>query len=103
MAGGQLNTLVRHLLRAAGPGAAGGLSDAHLLERFVRSCDEAAFEVLVWRHGAMVLRACRRLLRRRFSGGARVGAREAGGRQEGLGQRGGEPSRTKAGRSNPDV
>src|SRR5437764_10149603 len=64
MAGGQLNTVVRHLLRAAGPEAAGGLSDAQLLERFVGARDEAAFEVLVWRHGAMVLGTCRRLLRR---------------------------------------
>jgi RNA polymerase sigma factor (sigma-70 family) len=64
MAGGQLNTVVRHLLRAVGPEAAGGLSDAQLLERFVGTRDEAAFEVLVWRHGAMVLGTCCRLLRR---------------------------------------
>ena len=63
MAGGQLNTVVRHLLRAVGPEAAGGLSDAQLLERFVGTRDEAAFEVLVWRHGPMVLALCRRLLR----------------------------------------
>ena len=36
---------------------------AELLQRFVRSCDEAAFELLVWRHGAMVLNLCRRVLR----------------------------------------
>jgi hypothetical protein len=35
--------------------AGGALSDAELLERFVRRRDEAAFEVLVWRHGTMVL------------------------------------------------
>jgi RNA polymerase sigma factor (sigma-70 family) len=64
MASGQLNTVIRHLLRAVGPRPAGGLSDAQLLERFVRARDEAAFEVLVWRHGAMVLSVCRRLLRR---------------------------------------
>ena len=40
-----------------------GLPDADLLERFCQSRDEAAFEVLVWRHGPMVLRQCRRLLR----------------------------------------
>jgi RNA polymerase sigma factor (sigma-70 family) len=47
-------------------GAAGGpgLPDAELLHRFVQSRDEAAFEVLVWRHGPLVLSACRRLLRR---------------------------------------
>jgi RNA polymerase sigma factor (sigma-70 family) len=42
---------------------AGGLSDAALLERFVAERDEAAFEVLVWRHGPKVLNLCRRLLR----------------------------------------
>jgi RNA polymerase sigma factor (sigma-70 family) len=40
----------------------GGVSDAVLLERFGRG-DEAAFELLVWRHGPMVLSACRRVLR----------------------------------------
>src|SRR5262249_32970814 len=33
------------------------------LERFVRRRDEAAFELLVWRHQRMVLGVCRRLLR----------------------------------------
>ena len=42
--------------------AAGGLTDAELLERFVRQRDEAAFEVLVWRHGPKVLGVCRRTL-----------------------------------------
>jgi RNA polymerase sigma factor (sigma-70 family) len=37
-------------------------ADAALLERFVRDRDEAAFAVLVSRHGPMVLRVCRRLL-----------------------------------------
>ncbi|HZY87807.1 MAG TPA: RNA polymerase sigma factor, partial [Gemmataceae bacterium] len=64
MASGQLNTVIRHLLHVVGPPSAGGLSDAQLLERFVCGRDEAAFEVLVWRHGAMVLSVCRRLLRR---------------------------------------
>src|SRR5262249_11092076 len=39
------------------------VSDTQLLERFVRRRDEAAFELLVWRHGKMVLGTCRRLLR----------------------------------------
>jgi RNA polymerase sigma factor (sigma-70 family) len=50
---------LRHLLAAR---CADGLADADLLERFRTSRDEAAFEVLVWRHGPMVLRTCRRLL-----------------------------------------
>jgi RNA polymerase sigma factor (sigma-70 family) len=39
------------------------LSDAQLVERFAAARDEAAFELLVWRHGAMVFGLCRRLLR----------------------------------------
>lgn len=38
------------------------VSDAELIERFARSADQAAFELLVWRHGAMVWGACRRML-----------------------------------------
>jgi RNA polymerase sigma factor (sigma-70 family) len=41
----------------------GGLTDAQLLDRFLTKHDEAAFELLVWRHGPMVLRVCRRILR----------------------------------------
>jgi RNA polymerase sigma factor (sigma-70 family) len=46
-------------------GTAAGLSDRQLLERFVARRDpaaEAAFEVLVVRHGPMVLRICRNSL-----------------------------------------
>jgi RNA polymerase sigma factor (sigma-70 family) len=39
------------------------LADGELLESFVAQRDEAAFEVLVRRHGPMVLRVCRRILR----------------------------------------
>ncbi len=38
------------------------LTDAELLRRFVREREEAAFEVLVHRHGSLVLGACRRVL-----------------------------------------
>src|SRR3954466_15168358 len=51
---------LRPLLR---PAPAGGVTDADLLERFRSGRDEAAFELLVWRHGPMVLGLCRRLLR----------------------------------------
>jgi RNA polymerase sigma factor (sigma-70 family) len=37
-------------------------SDAQLLERFLARRDEAAFAVLLRRHGGMVLRVCRRVL-----------------------------------------
>ncbi len=40
-----------------------GLPDADLLARFAQLRDEAAFELLVWRHQRMVLGVCRRLLR----------------------------------------
>jgi RNA polymerase sigma factor (sigma-70 family) len=42
----------------------GGLSDVQLLERYLANRDEAAFELIVWRHGPTVLGLCRRLLRR---------------------------------------
>jgi RNA polymerase sigma factor (sigma-70 family) len=48
-------------------GAAGGLTDGQLLERFLSRDDpaaaEAAFTALVDRHGALVLNVCRRELR----------------------------------------
>jgi RNA polymerase sigma factor (sigma-70 family) len=43
-------------------GAVGALPDAELVRRFADRRDEAAFEVLVWRHGPMVWSACRRAL-----------------------------------------
>src|SRR5262245_42805980 len=47
-------------------GSVGGLSDGQLLDRFLARRDEvaeAAFSALVDRHGPMVLRTCRGLLR----------------------------------------
>jgi cobalt-zinc-cadmium efflux system membrane fusion protein len=64
MATRQLSTFLHRLRRAAAGRDGAGLSDTQLLERFVRTRDEAAFEVLVWRHGPMVLGTVRRLLRR---------------------------------------
>ena len=63
MANATLRLFLAHLRRVAGPGGDGTLGDAQLLERFVTRRDEAAFEVLVWRHGGMVLDLCGRLLR----------------------------------------
>lgn len=63
MANGQLQGVIQHLrLRLAAHGS-DGVPDAQLLERFTGQQDEAAFELLVWRHGKMVLGTCRRLLR----------------------------------------
>ena len=39
-----------------------GLSDAQLLDRFLAEGDAASFEVLVARHGPMVLSVCRGVL-----------------------------------------
>ena len=40
----------------------GGVSDAELLQRFVATRDEAAFELLLWRHAGLVFGVCRRVL-----------------------------------------
>src|SRR5436305_279966 len=58
-----LGSLIRHLRRSVGPPGDGTPSDGQLLQRWVGQGDEAAFELLLWRHGPMVLAACRRLLR----------------------------------------
>jgi len=50
------------LRRLAGAGDANDLSDADLLERFRAQHEEAAFTLLVQRHGPMVLAVCRRVL-----------------------------------------
>jgi RNA polymerase sigma factor (sigma-70 family) len=61
MPGIRLAALVRRLRRDATPDA-GECADAGLVARFAATCDEAAFELLVRRHGAMVLAACQRVL-----------------------------------------
>src|SRR5438067_136623 len=63
MAGARLQNVIRHLGLAVAARTSAGVPDAQLLERFLARRDEAAFELLVWRHGKMVLGTCRRLLR----------------------------------------
>ena len=58
-----LNKVLEHLRRVLLAGRADGLSDGQLLTEFVATRDEAAFAVLLRRHGPMVLGVCRRLLR----------------------------------------
>ena len=63
---GDRDIALRHLETLYSVGMIGGLTDAQLLERFTSDRDETselAFRVLVERHGPMVLRVCRAVLR----------------------------------------
>ena len=62
MVGGALSEFIQHLRRKAGVRANVEVLDAQLLERFVATREEAAFETLLERHGPMVLGVCRYLL-----------------------------------------
>jgi RNA polymerase sigma factor (sigma-70 family) len=53
---------IRDFLRGVGGSDLAGTADAELLARFAESRDESAFELLVWRHAAMVQRVCRAVL-----------------------------------------
>lgn len=55
MANGQLGYLLRHIQRLIGGAPADESTDGQLLDRFISRQDEAAFETIVQRHGAMVL------------------------------------------------
>jgi RNA polymerase sigma factor (sigma-70 family) len=59
---GDQSSLTHYLRRLLSSPQASKLSDAELLQRFVAERDEAAFEVLLWRHGPKVLGVCRRIL-----------------------------------------
>ncbi len=62
MGDGRASEVLHYLRNLIGQRDGGGLRDGQLLARFVRDRDEAAFEVLVWRHGPMVLGVGRRVL-----------------------------------------
>jgi RNA polymerase sigma factor (sigma-70 family) len=57
-----LQGVIHHLRRAVAREESGDVTDAQLLDAFVRRRDEAAFELLLWRHASMVLGVCRRQL-----------------------------------------
>jgi RNA polymerase sigma factor (sigma-70 family) len=58
----QLGLVLQHLRKTIRRQAEGALADGALLERFISQRDEAAFEVLVWRHGPLLLSLCQRLI-----------------------------------------
>jgi RNA polymerase sigma factor (sigma-70 family) len=62
MAIGQMQTVLKHLRKTLAPRLESAASDGELLERFLVSNDQAAFELLVWRHHRMVLGVCSRIL-----------------------------------------
>jgi RNA polymerase sigma factor (sigma-70 family) len=64
MSQGRITHLLHRLVGEARAGGEGALTDAELLRRYCESRDEAAFELLVRRHGPMVLGLCRRVLGR---------------------------------------
>jgi RNA polymerase sigma factor (sigma-70 family) len=57
-----LPSILENIRRRRRPFQSGGVTDAHLLERFLHEHDEAAFELLMWRHGPMVYGVSRRIL-----------------------------------------
>lgn len=59
----RVNPVLHYLRRLAGARNHSPLSDGQLLRRFALAHDEAAFEALLSRHGAMVLGVSRRVLR----------------------------------------
>jgi RNA polymerase sigma factor (sigma-70 family) len=62
MAMRSLQTLCEHVLRRQRPSLSDAVTDAQLLERFLRQHDEAAFELLMRRHVPLVFRVCRHVL-----------------------------------------
>jgi DNA-directed RNA polymerase specialized sigma24 family protein len=66
MASDRRGAVLRHIQALFDKGTIGGLTDGQLLERFTTRDGEAAelaFAALVERHGPMVLRTCRAILR----------------------------------------
>jgi hypothetical protein len=63
MPAGQLDKVICHLRSVSQLGRGTECADSELLERFIAQRDERAFELLVRRHGPMVLGVCKRILR----------------------------------------
>src|SRR5271154_3940982 len=58
----RMDTVIRHLLRAASGHDAAARTDGQLLGSFIDQKDEAAFDALIQRHGPMVFGVCRRVV-----------------------------------------
>ena len=56
------HSAIRGYLNVAGRNSPAGPTDTELLARFASTHDETAFELLVWRHAALVQRVCRAVL-----------------------------------------
>jgi RNA polymerase sigma factor (sigma-70 family) len=63
MANAQVNPVLQHIRKLTAGPAMAHQADGYLLDRFVTERDKAAFEILVERHGPLVLGVCRHLLR----------------------------------------
>jgi RNA polymerase sigma factor (sigma-70 family) len=62
MAGSPLATMLSHFQKLVAASRTVDAADARLLELFTRDRSEEAFAALVWRHGPLVWRVCRRVL-----------------------------------------
>jgi RNA polymerase sigma factor (sigma-70 family) len=62
MATAQLASVVRHIQGLTADSTMSQQSDGALLRAYLGRNDQAAFAALLWRHGPMVLRICRRVL-----------------------------------------
>ncbi len=112
MATGDRGIALRQLNALFSIGVIGGVTDAQLLEWFTSHRDETAdlaFRALVERHGPMVLRVCRAMLRDAadaddaFQATFLVLVRRAGSLwvRDSLGRNGGEPIRGQMGSDYP--
>jgi RNA polymerase sigma factor (sigma-70 family) len=63
MRDGQAGVILDHVCNLIGMQRVKELSDGELVQRFAGTQDEAAFTVLMQRHGPLVLHVCRRILR----------------------------------------
>ncbi len=62
MVNGRTGEVIRNMARVFQDGTLAGMPDGEILDRFVGHRDEAAFELLLRRHGPMVLNVCRQVL-----------------------------------------